>query len=73
MQYPHIVQFLYLKGSALPLLVMEQLDSGLDNLLETFPGLTVKHPMGSLRRIQGHIMAGKTGPGPGPGPGPGKL
>ena len=46
---------------------MEQLDGSLDNLLETSPGLTLKHPMGSLRRILGHIMAGKTGPGPGPG------
>ena len=42
MRHPHIVQFLglcFLEGSALPMLVMERLDSSLDNLLETSPGL----------------------------------
>ena len=41
-RHPHIVQFLglcYLEGSALPVLVMEQLDRSLDDLLETSPGL----------------------------------
>ena len=38
MRHPHVVQFLglcYLEGSALPVLVMEKLDSSLDHLLET--------------------------------------
>ena len=42
MRHPHIVQFLglcFLEGSALPVLVMERLDSSLDHLLETSPGL----------------------------------
>ena len=42
MRHPHIVQFMglcYLEGSALPVLVMEKLDSSLDDLLETSPGL----------------------------------
>ena len=42
MRHPHVVQFLglcYLEGSALPVLVMEQLDGSLDDLLETSPGL----------------------------------
>ena len=42
MRHPHIVQFLglcFLEGSALPVLVMERLDSSLDDLLETSPGL----------------------------------
>ena len=44
MRHPHIVQFLglcFLEGSALPVLVMELLDSSLDDLLESskFPGL----------------------------------
>ena len=41
-RHPHIVQFLglcFLEGSALPVLVMEQLDNSLDKLLETSPGL----------------------------------
>ena len=45
MRPPHILQFLgscYLEGSALPLLVMEQLDNGLGYILagktETGPG-----------------------------------
>lgn len=67
-RHPH-TELCHLEGPALPLLVMEQLDSSLDNLLETSLCLTLKHPMASLRRSLGHIMAGKTGPGPGPGPG----
>ena len=42
MRHPHIVQFLglcFLEGSALPVLVMERLDSSLDDLLEGAPGL----------------------------------
>ena len=42
MRHPHIVQFLglcFLEGSALPVLVMERLDSSLDELLESAPGL----------------------------------
>ena len=42
MRHPHVVQFLglcYLEGSALPVLVMEKLDSSLDHLLETSPNL----------------------------------
>ena len=42
MRHPHIVQFLgvcFLEGSTLPVLVMERLDSSLDDLLETSPGL----------------------------------
>ena len=42
MRHPHVVQFLglcYLEGSTLPVLVMERLDSSLDDLLETSPGL----------------------------------
>ena len=42
MRHLHIVQFLglrYLEGSALPVLVMERLDSSLDDLLGTSPGL----------------------------------
>ena len=44
MRHPHIVQFLglcFLEGSALPVLVMERLNSSLDNLLETFPRLAL--------------------------------
>ena len=70
MRHPYVVQFLglcFLEGSALPVLVMERLDGSLDNLLETSPGLTLRHPTASLRCILGHIMAGKTGPGSGPG------
>ena len=42
MRHPHIVQFLglcCLKGSTLPVLVMERLDTNLDNLLETLPSI----------------------------------
>ena len=42
MRHPHVVQFLglcFLEGSALPVLVMERLDSSLDELLEDAPGL----------------------------------
>ena len=41
MRHPHVVQFLglcFLGGSELPVLVMERLDSSLDDLLETSPG-----------------------------------
>ena len=42
MRHPHVVQFLglcFLEGSTLPVLVMERLDSSLDDLLESTPGL----------------------------------
>ena len=42
MRHPHVVQFLglcFLEGSAMPVLVMERLDSSLDDLLESTPGL----------------------------------
>ena len=42
LRHPNIVQFLglcFLEGSTLPVLVMERLDSSLDDLLETSPGL----------------------------------
>ena len=42
MRHPHIVQFLglcFLEGSALPVLVMERLDSSLNGLLDDAPGL----------------------------------
>ena len=42
LRHPHIVQFLglcFLQGSALPVLVMERLDSSLDDLLEGTPDL----------------------------------
>ena len=50
MRHPHIVQFLglcFLEGSALPVLVMERLDSSLDELLEDTPSLplTLKRSM----------------------------
>ena len=41
MRHPHVVQFLglcYLEGVTLPVLVMERMDSSLDNLLEGAPG-----------------------------------
>ena len=44
LRHPHIVQFLglcFLEGSALPVLVMEQLDSSLDDLLEGTPDLSL--------------------------------
>ena len=42
MRHPHVVQFLglcFLEGSTLPVLVMERMDSSLDDLLEGAPGL----------------------------------
>ena len=42
MRHPHVVQFLglcFLEGSTLPVLVMERLDSSLNDLLENTPGL----------------------------------
>ena len=42
MRHPHVVQFLglcFLEGSTMPVLVMERLDSSLDDLLESTPGL----------------------------------
>ena len=42
MRHPHVVQFLglcFLEGSTMPVLVMERLDSSLDDLLESTPSL----------------------------------
>ena len=42
MRHPHVVLFLglcFLEGSTLPVLVMERMDSSLDDLLESTPGL----------------------------------
>ena len=42
LRHPHIVQFLgicYIPGSSLPVLLMEKLQTSLDNLLETSPGI----------------------------------
>ena len=42
LRHPHIVQFLgvaYLPGSSIPVLLMEKLQSSLDNLLETGPNI----------------------------------
>ena len=42
LRHPHIVQFLglcYLEGSMVPVLVMERLNSSLDNLLESYPSI----------------------------------
>ena len=45
LRHPHIVQFLgvaYLPGSPIPVLLMEKLQTSLDNLLETSPNITQK-------------------------------
>ena len=42
LRHPHIVQFLgvaYLPGSPIPVLLMEKLQTSLDNLLETSPNI----------------------------------
>jgi len=57
MRHPHIVQFLglcYLEGSMLPVLVMERLDSSLDELLEGAPGL----PLSLKRSLLADIVCG---------------
>ena len=44
LRHPHIVQFLgvcYLPGSQLPVLLMEKLQTSLDNLLETSPSIPI--------------------------------
>ncbi len=44
LRHPHIVQFLgvcYLPGSQLPVLLMEKLQTSLDNLLETSPNISI--------------------------------
>ena len=44
LRHPHIVQFLgvcYLPGSQLPVLLMEKLQTSLDNLLETSPNIPI--------------------------------
>ena len=44
LRHPHIVQFLgvaYLPGSSIPVLLMEKLQTSLDNLLETSPNISL--------------------------------
>ena len=57
MRHPHVVQFLglcYLEGSTLPMLVMERMDSSLDELLESAPGL----PLALKRSILADVVRG---------------
>ena len=57
LRHPHIVQFLglcFLEGSALPVLVMERLDSSLDELLEGVPGL----PLALKRSLLADVARG---------------
>ena len=57
LRHPHIVQFLglcFLEGSALPVLVMERLDSSLDELLEGAPGL----PLALKRSLLADVARG---------------
>ena len=57
LRHPHIVQFLglcFLQGSALPVLVMERLDSSLDELLEGVPGL----PLALKRSLLADVARG---------------
>ena len=57
LRHPHIVQFLglcFLEGSALPVLVMERLDSNLDELLEGVPGL----PLALKRSLLADVARG---------------
>ena len=57
LRHPHIVQFLglcFLEGSALPVLVMEKLDSSLDDLLEGAPGL----PLSLKRTLLADVARG---------------
>ena len=57
MRHPHVVQFLglcFLEGSVLPVLVMERLDSSLDELLEDAPGL----PLALKRSLLADVARG---------------
>ena len=57
MRHPHVVQFLglcYLEGSTLPVLVMERMDSSLDELLESAPGL----PLALKRSLLADVVRG---------------
>ena len=57
MRHPHVVQFLglcYLEGSTLPVLVMERMDSSLDDLLEGAPGL----PLALKRSLLSDVVRG---------------
>jgi len=57
MRHPHIVQFLglcFLPESTLPMLVMERLDSSLDELLEGAPGL----PLALKRSLLADVARG---------------
>ena len=53
LRHPHIVQFLgvaYLPGSPIPVLLMEKLQTSLDNLLETSPDIPVE--------VKVHLLTG---------------
>ncbi len=53
LRHPHIVQFLgvcYLPGAPLPVLLMEKLETSLDNLLETNPNLPIS--------VKTHLLVG---------------
>ena len=55
LRHPHIVQFLgvaYLSGSPIPVLLMEKLQTSLDNLLETSPNLPLD--------VKVHLLTGTT-------------
>ena len=57
MRHPHVVQFLglcFLEGSTLPVLVMERMDSSLDELLEGAPGL----PLALKRSLLSDVVRG---------------
>ena len=57
MRHPHVVQFLglcYLEESTLPVLVMERMDSSLDELLEGAPGL----PLALKRSLLADVVRG---------------
>jgi len=57
MRHPHVVQFLglcYLDGSTLPVLVMERMDSSLDELLEGAPSL----PLALKRSLLADVVRG---------------
>ena len=52
LRHPHIVQFLgvaYLPGSPIPVLLMEKLQTSLDNLLETSPNIPLDVKVHLLR------------------------
>ena len=59
LRHPNIVQFLglcFLEGSTLPVLVMERLDSSLDDLLETSPGLPLALKLSLLTDVSRGLL-----------------